>query len=232
MGQKMTEGGRFQDSGKRLVDYGGEYLIHCPKCDAPARISGGKLRCGSCGFAADKPDGDGINRSESGHYFEGIATKDWFGDVAARAKNGSTSTTRPTCHKCGAQFEGLGMRPRINASILPRTTRINCSRCGAENEFELTWHPFQPASEPRDPLFGCSLLLQKDLKQGTLYAFNKAHAEEYLAFIEAEQRERQPKNTGKKSFFTSLPAWIKSAKNRDDVAKALRHMATKASELD
>lgn len=220
----MTEGRRFQDSGKRLVDFGGEYLIHCPKCDAPAIISVGKLRCGSCGFAADKPDGGGIKRSHSGHYFEGFSTKDWFGDVAARAKNGSSSTTRPRCQKCGAQFESLGVRPRKNAPNLPTTTRENCSRCGAENEFELTWHPFQPADQPRDPLFGCELLLQKDLKQGTVYAFNKVHAEEYLAYIEADQRERQPATTGKRSFFTSLPAWIKSAKNRDDIAKALRQM--------
>lgn len=219
----MTEGGRFQDSGKRLVDFGGEYLIRCPKCDAPANISGGKLRCASCGFAADKPNG-GIIRSDSGHYFEGISINDWFGDVTARAKIGSSSTTRPPCQKCGNQFENLGVRPRKNAPNLPTTTRTDCSRCGTENEFELSWHPFQPADQPRDPLFGCQLLLQKDLKQGSLYAFNKAHAQEYLSYIEANQRERQPANTGKRSFFTSLPAWIKSAKNRDDIAKALRQM--------
>lgn len=220
----MADKDRFQDSGKRLVDFGGEYLIHCPKCEAPAHISGGKLRCGNCGLAADKPDGGGIRRSQSGHYYDGMSTKDWFGDIAARAKNGNSSTPRPRCRKCGAQFESLGVRPRTNSSNLPSTTRVDCSRCGTENEFELTWHPFLPADQPRDPLFGCKLLLQKGIKEGILYAYNKSHAEEYLAYIEAEQRERQPASTGKRSFFTNLPAWVKSAKNRDAVAKALRQM--------
>lgn len=219
----MTEGGRFQDSGKRLVDFGGEYLIHCPKCDAPARVAAGKLRCGNCGFSLEKPDG-GISRSESGHYFEGISTKDWFGQVTARAKNGNSSTTRPTCQKCGTQFESLGVKPRKHSPSLPNTAKAACSRCGEENEFNLTWHPFSPADRAEDPLFGCQLLLQKDMRHGALYAYNKAHAEEYLAYIEAEQRELQPISTGKRSFFTSLPSWIKSAKNRDDIAKALQQM--------
>ena len=226
----MTEGGRFRDSGKRLVDFGSEYLIHCPKCDAPARISVGRLRCGSCGFAANKPDG-GVSRSKNGLYFEGKSIKDWFGDVAARAKNGNSSTTRPTCQKCGSQFESLGLSPRPNSGSLQQTGRAICSRCNTENEFELSWHPFLPADQPRDPVFGCKLFLQKDLKQGILYAFNQTHAEEYLAYIEADQRERQPANTGKKSFFTSLPAWIKSAKNRNDIAKALRQMILQSDKL-
>lgn len=225
----MHENQRFQDSGKHLIDFGGEYLVHCPKCDAPARIAGGKLRCGNCGLALDKPVG-GIRRSQNGRYFEGISTRDWFADVEPRVKRGN-STIRPICRKCGASFEDLKLQPRQNSSSLPQTTSATCLRCNTNNEFSIGWHPFLPADQPRDPLFGCQLLLQKDLKAGMLYAYNSGHAQEYLAFIEAKQRERQPISTGTSSFFTKLPAWIKSAKNRDAIAKALKQMIADAKKI-
>jgi len=223
MVKAMEDNQRFRDNGKNAIAFGGEYLVHCPKCDGPALITDGKLRCGNCSLALDRPDSDGVRRRQSGHYFEGISTKDWFASVAPRTMEGGR-IVRSICRKCGNLIEDLKLTPRPNTPALPQSVQAICARCNTGNEFDLSWHPFLPADQPRDPLFGCKLLLQKNLKQGTLYAYNKAHAQEYLAYIEAKQRERQPISTGTRSFFTNLPSWIKSAKNRDTIAKALKQM--------
>ena len=218
----MTDGGRFQDSGKKLAGFGGEYLVQCPKCDEPAQIKDGRLSCGNCGLSLTRSFHRSPMRSDTGHYYEHVDTKNWFGDVTPRAKMKDRSIP-PRCRSCNGEFTKLSFSPRPKTANLPRSLHPKCSHCGAPNTIEIGWHPFLTPDQPRDPVFGCKLLLQKDFKEGTLYAYNTAHAEEYLSYIEADHRGRPP-TPGSSSFFTKLPARIKSAKNRDDVAQSLCQM--------
>lgn len=53
----------------------------------------------------------------------------------------------------------------------------------------------------------------------TLWAYNEKHLEMLENYVTARLRERTVK--GRNSFLSKLPKWIKSAKNRDEILKAI-----------
>jgi hypothetical protein len=77
--------------------------------------------------------------------------------------------------------------------------------------------------------------------KGYVWAYNLPHLKYYLEFIESDLRERQkfqreyskvafrqdPPVWASWSFASRLPAWIKSAKNRETIAAALRALLKK-----
>jgi hypothetical protein len=58
-----------------------------------------------------------------------------------------------------------------------------------------------------------------------LYAYNAAHLDWIEAFVAAPLRERRiPIGRANRSIASRLPAWVKAAKNREDVLRALTRM--------
>jgi len=78
----------------------------------------------------------------------------------------------------------------------------------------------QPAS---DPYFGSPLWLQIETRHGWLWAYNLEHLDLIRRFVQAPLRERAPwYDTGQKmTLVARLPAWIKRAKNRDEILRAV-----------
>lgn len=70
-----------------------------------------------------------------------------------------------------------------------------------------------------DPCFRLPLLLQADLTAGTLLAPNGYHLAQLHCYVAARLRDEQ--HNGNSSWSSRLPSWVKSAKNRDQVLKAL-----------
>jgi hypothetical protein len=106
--------------------------------------------------------------------------------------------------------------------------RLSCPRCGHTRD----WRP-RPAgvgdrhlydglavprlSGPDDPFFGLPLWLQRPCcGQQVLWAYNIAHLELLERYVRARHRERASW-TGSGSMLERLPAWIKAARNRDDM---------------
>ncbi len=206
----MTAPFRHKDDGKNLADYGREYLIHCPKCKSSAVIKSKKLSCTTCGLVK--------HQSEKRY---------WYGQYIAQAKT-QTGHCFIKCPRCNAHApETVGLT--LTTKLAQSSKKIRCHKCNAENRHAIDWLPILEKGEPRDPVFGCELFLQQNFNEGTIFAYNQHHATEYLAYIEATHREwKLPELHGyHSSFFTKLPSWIKSAKNRDKVSKALRHMIEK-----
>lgn len=79
--------------------------------------------------------------------------------------------------------------------------------------------PGMQAEEAVDARFGTPLLLQATCCGGRLlWANNETHLEYLTAYVSGRLRERRP---GPAPLSAKLPAWLKAAKNRDEV---LRHL--------
>lgn len=76
---------------------------------------------------------------------------------------------------------------------------------------------------PVDPYFRLPLWLQTQTRHGRLWAYNLEHLDQIRRFVAADLRERAPwYDTGQKmTLVARLPVWIKRAKNRGEVLRAI-----------
>ena len=119
-------------------------------------------------------------------------------------------------------------RHRYAIGLLMAPHRLTCPGCGDTRG----WSP-RPAqvddrqvseglavprlSGPDDPFFGLPLWLQRPCCGGrTLWAYNLAHLELLERYVRARRRERAAW-TGSGSLIERLPAWVKAARNRDEI---------------
>ncbi|MFB7337698.1 hypothetical protein ACFC00_39790 [Streptomyces adustus] len=67
------------------------------------------------------------------------------------------------------------------------------------------------------------LWLETTTRHGTIWAYNLEHLDLLRRFVAASLRERAPwyEHGRKMTYVARLPAWIKSAKNRDEVLRAI-----------
>ncbi|MGX5184375.1 hypothetical protein ACWKT5_16505 [Streptomyces avermitilis] len=106
--------------------------------------------------------------------------------------------------------------------------RLVCRACG----YARTWQgrsvmfSGSSAAPARDPYFRAPLWLQTGTRHGRLWAYNLEQLDYLGRFVGAPLRERAPwYDTGQKmTYVARLPAWIKSAKNRDEVLRAIHRL--------
>jgi hypothetical protein len=94
----------------------------------------------------------------------------------------------------------------------PARRRLACGACG------------RAAEGPADDIsLGQPLSLRAETRFGTLLAYNLDHLDYIEAFIQAGLREERvdPDGPRNRSILSRLPAWAKSAKNRDEVLRAI-----------
>jgi len=109
--------------------------------------------------------------------------------------------------------------------ILFRPRRLACRGCGLSR----TWSGRQvalsrgTARPATDPYFGMPLWFQVETRHGWLWAYNLEHLDLIRRFVQAPLRERAVSyGTGPNmTLVARLPAWIKRAKNRDEVLRAV-----------
>jgi hypothetical protein len=130
------------------------------------------------------------------------------------------------CPKCGglakvvideAEFEKLPTRKLQkfrNQFFAPR--RLVCLNCLHRD----TWKGNQILTGSNvDWYFRLPLWLAVSCCGETLWAYNEKHLEFLGNYVAAKLRERNLK--GRNSFLSKLPKWIKSAKNRDEILRAI-----------
>jgi hypothetical protein len=130
------------------------------------------------------------------------------------------------CPKCAGIAHVVPAAPATDGSdpsVFARR-RLVCRACGLTREaagrgFAL----FRGRGEATDPYFGLPLWLQAETRHGWLWAYNPEHLELLRRFVRAPLRERGPWDPhGKRmTVVARLPAWIKSAKNRGEVLRAI-----------
>ena len=76
-----------------------------------------------------------------------------------------------------------------------------------------------------------TLWLTEETRLGKIYVYNKIHLQYLKAYIEADLRERTYLNVNK-TYFNRLPAWIKSARHRKEVLKAISRLEEKLKQVE
>ncbi|WP_395502287.1 hypothetical protein [Ectopseudomonas mendocina] len=196
----MTD--RYTDQGFHLLHWAEQIEALCPQCSQAGLIIGNPhwrnwsaaFHCPSCTHAMTTADDS------------------WRGPVLGSGR-------RP-CGSCGQQWVTF-CSIFDEASQAPSVGRTNCQHCTAENEVTLTFSRAEPVDHAIDPFFGLELALKEETRHGTIWAYNAEHLYEREQFIAARLREN---STSKWSYFARLPSWVKSAKNREMVLKAIARL--------
>jgi hypothetical protein len=129
------------------------------------------------------------------------------------------------CPKCAAAGHVLPSgvsraHPKVPA-FAPR--RFYCSGCHHRVESHSGIMTF--GTDGRDPYLRLALRLQARTRHGVLYAYNGAHLDWIAVFVAAPLRERRIEHgSANRSIASRLPVWVKSAKNREGVLRAVARM--------
>ena len=199
----------YVDRGYLLGSFREEVWCICPRCGAcaiahgssrwamPWRPQKARLVCTRCPYTRD------------------WSPKAWLGPVVG--------SVRRRCSHCGRWLSGEVQRDRLPAHGSD-TIVLHCDGCGASTKATPRWAP-PPPRKPLDPYFGLPLYLQTSTKSGSLWAYNPRHLAELLRFARATVRRRG--FGGKWSIITRLPAWMKAARNRENVVHHLERIREK-----
>ncbi|MFG2779223.1 hypothetical protein ACGFY7_15415 [Streptomyces prunicolor] len=131
-----------------------------------------------------------------------------------------TASMLVRCPRCDriAHFEQRPSTPDADSRRQPRS-RLVCRSCGlcgigtgAYRSSRYTSDCFYPA-----------LWLRTDTRHGELWAYNLQHLDLIRRFVAADLRERAPwyDHGQKMTLVARLPAWMKSAKNRHELLRAV-----------
>jgi len=120
------------------------------------------------------------------------------------------------------------------SSVVPHgegAVRCTCFSCGytstqSSNGRSFCWYD----ENPTDGYFGFNLWLQTDCIGNSLWAFNQKHLQFLESYVGANLRERTKDDKwgwSNSSLASRLPKWLKSAKNRDLILKAIHELKSK-----
>lgn len=105
--------------------------------------------------------------------------------------------------------------------------RLSCTRCLYVDEWKSSVYCSQ--SDPVDPYLGLPLWLQTSLgSDRVLWALLSEHLDLLAQYIGSTLRERRHGGCGG-SCLERLPAWMKSARNRDVVLRAVDRLRARAA---
>ncbi len=130
------------------------------------------------------------------------------------------------CPSCGKMAKVLPACP-IEESA--RQVRLVCAHCGLRKQADGNARSMD-GNNPTDTYFGVSLWMRVSCCGRVLFAFNKRHLDFLKNYVGAHLRKRRQdpeRGWSNASMASRLPAWMKSAKNRRAVLKALEKLAKK-----
>ena len=195
---------RYEGDPKRMYDFMNEFDVHCPKCDDEAIIT--------------VPLYFKYAEAE-------LKCKHCFFSEKAKSRERYRATSKARCKEC-REFLVINIEERKE---IPAYVNIVCEHCRTVNKVQENWESYlMKYSEEGiiDPAFGLPLWYQENVKDEILWAFNKAHLKEIKNYVAAELRERTT-DRFKMTMVEKLPNFIKSAKNREEVLKAIEKMESK-----
>lgn len=214
----MNEPLRHRDAGKWLTSFAERVEVVCPRCGQAGVVRASwEDRRWTTAFGCTHCQLDA--RSER---------NDWLGQVRL--------TGRRPCGYCGHQWlrvnqlqRGCGTVPvaLIESRWTPRpdTLAVRCPICKHSSQVALSASR-KHDNEGHDPHFGLPLRLIERTRAGLLWVYNAEHIDELRRYVAADQRERY-RTAGNKTMVARLPTWMKLARHRSMMLKALDRLAAK-----
>lgn len=198
----MNNQNRYNGQPLRLYDLMNAFAVHCPNCDDKAEVSvpnnfdfvNATLKCTSC------------------HYSEKAI------ELTRHKPSGKAK-----CHHC---LEFLDLTSIDGFKSIPAYVNLKCHACQTINKVSEHWQSYIAKYNDTgiiDPAFGLPLWYQGFVKGNIIWAFNLEHLKEIENYVRATLRERTT-DKFKMTMVEKLPDFIKTAKNRDEVIRALQKM--------
>lgn len=200
----MEHQSRYVSQSKGIYDFMDTFVVHCPKCQKKAEV---KLP-----FFMDYKNAT-LNCAAC-FFFEKMFDRKIY------KLNGKV--------KCSFCLEWLCLDIEHQKKI-PKYVNIRCSSCQKVNKVHENWDETYLKYHEEgivDPAFGLPLWYVDEVKGAVIWAYNKAHLEEIEAYVSSKLRERSTDGF-KMTMVEKLPNFIKIAKNREEVLKALDRMKNK-----
>ncbi len=124
------------------------------------------------------------------------------------------------CPRCSA----LAQIVTADLHKISSDRKLVCTHCGLNKLKSSPGYGF--SYKPVDPFFGELLWLQVNCCGKTLWFFNYEHMFKVKSYVEASLRENLRFSHGwsNRSMVSRLPNWVKSAKNRNNVLKAISNL--------
>lgn len=136
---------------------------------------------------------------------------------------------------------------RTNLAEAPsgkRTLPVRCTNCGAQTRPKR--HAYRPRCDGcgalidrREPLFGCDeplpLWAETSTRHGVLWAMNPQHLTALRRYIAGNREkpyipERGTRRTPNRDWRSRLPRWVKLARNRREILRALDRLEARFAE--
>jgi len=194
---------RYVDEGYPLLHWATEIEAICPQCGGVGIIHGNPhwkdwhatFMCQKCSHS--------------------MKTKrdPWHGPVLGVGKK--------PCGSCGYKWVRLEKKFDDIASVKKESTSAPCPHCNADNVVPLKFTRTEPADHAIDPFLGLRLALIENTRHGVVWVYGADHLDHLKRYISAQLREG---TISKWSYFSRLPTWIKAAKNREMVLKAIKKL--------
>ncbi|SDF73738.1 hypothetical protein SAMN04487996_11263 [Dyadobacter soli] len=183
--------------------YAKEFWVECPKCAKAARV----IKKDLMGISDDKLVCQHCNYSET-----------------AEDRVRYTATVSRACRNCGESIEVSIPNNRVKVAEL----KYSCPHCHVPEVYKPANTPYRlkySIARLADPVFSLPLWFQENVKGDTFWASNKEHLLEIRSYVTAKLRERQTMRIT--TMVEKLPQFIKAAKNREVVLKAIERMLRK-----
>lgn len=175
-------------------------LVECPKCKSKATVTTntnsytGRLTCSSCNFTQES---DELIR---------------YNTIVKR-----------NCDNCGESIDVT----IPNCKEKSDSITVTCKHCNnvrayapRYDEYRLFYESI--GADMKDPIFNLPLWFQTEVKREVFWAYNRKHLVDIRDYVSAKLRER--KSNEYSTMVEKLPSFIKSAKNRSAIIKAIDKM--------
>ncbi|MBL0024369.1 MAG: hypothetical protein WBP08_13195 [Saprospiraceae bacterium] len=195
---------RYSGDPKRLYDFMTSFVVVCPKCDLDGEIT--------VPYFLDYKNAI----FTCGHCYHSEKAKDRL-----RYK----STAKANCNQCQASLK-IEVADRKS---IPNYITVICPECTSANKVKENWESYilkYNNSGTIDPAFGLPLWYQAPIKDEVIWAYNLYHLHEIRDYVSSRLRERTT-DRYKMTMVEKLPDFIKMAKNRDEILKAIERMKIK-----
>jgi hypothetical protein len=107
--------------------------------------------------------------------------------------------------------------------------RVTCKKCGISRSFkprnEVYYLKYNENINANDPVFGLPLWFQTDVRGNLFWALNREHLLEIKNYVGSKLRERKVKSYT--TMVEKLPTFIRDAKNREAIIKAIERLQKK-----
>jgi hypothetical protein len=123
----------------------------------------------------------------------------------------------------------------LRSDLVSAPRQLTCVRCGLVKRWTVRRDVPIDLRGRRDPWFGLDPALLGDFRREVIWAYNLRHLDVIEQFVAAELRPRRtnkPQSSDRgetEAGLERLPAWMTSAKSRDDVLQCIAKMRRRSA---